>query len=164
MKAIYLSTLWKYIVLNFSPPSFDWLLVLEMKLAVGYVLIFAICKQANEVVKANNLAEKVIVLHGRVEVGFSSLAYWCVCSLNCSYVLTGIICLRIWENSKHLYMLTLATWSLVSKSGVQILASATPSTIPRLSSLLYHIDTRFKVLDLIPSSNLLKILIIHTHM
>ncbi|KAK8564108.1 hypothetical protein V6N13_005677 [Hibiscus sabdariffa] len=34
-----------------------------------------IALQANEVVKANNLAEKVIVLHGRVEVGFSSQAY-----------------------------------------------------------------------------------------
>ena len=58
-------------VLYFSRPFFDWLLVLEMKLANGFVLIFSICKQASEVVKANNLAEKVIVLHGRVEVGFS---------------------------------------------------------------------------------------------
>lgn len=28
-------------------------------------------KQANEVVKANNLSDVVVVLHGRVEVGFS---------------------------------------------------------------------------------------------
>ena len=69
-------------LLYFSRPFFDWFLVLEMKLAIGFVLIFSICKQANEVVKANNLAEKVIVLHGRVEVGFPSQAYWCVCSLN----------------------------------------------------------------------------------
>ena len=98
-------------LLYFSRPFFDWFLVLEMKLAIGFVLIFSICKQANEVVKANNLAEKVIVLHGRVEVGFSSQAYWCVCSLNgCKnthfYILMVLICSHIWEKNKLLYILT----------------------------------------------------------
>lgn len=64
-----------YMFFYFSRPFLTGSVVLEMKLAIWFVLIFAICKQANEVVKANNLAEKVIVLHGRVEVGFSSEAY-----------------------------------------------------------------------------------------
>lgn len=37
---------------------------------VWFVLFFGL--QANEVVKANNLSDKVIVLHGRVEVCFSA--------------------------------------------------------------------------------------------
>ncbi|KAK8668879.1 hypothetical protein V6N13_106325 [Hibiscus sabdariffa] len=41
-----------------------------------------IAVQDNEVVKANNLADRVVVLHGRVEVGFSSEACRCLCSLN----------------------------------------------------------------------------------
>lgn len=41
--------------------------ILGLGLEFGFILFF--CKQANEVVKANNLSDTIIVLHGRVEVG-----------------------------------------------------------------------------------------------
>lgn len=39
----------------------------------GFDQSYYFFKQANEVVKANNLSDKIIVLHGRVEVSF---IYW----------------------------------------------------------------------------------------
>lgn len=39
------------------------------------------CKQANEVVKANNLSDTIIVLHGRVEVGLYDQANSLICFL-----------------------------------------------------------------------------------
>lgn len=46
-------------------------LVVLFTLSSWFQLVILFCKQANEVVKANNLSDVVVVLHGRVEVGSS---------------------------------------------------------------------------------------------
>lgn len=48
-----------------------WCLIALFTLGYWFQLVVFFCKQANEVVKANNLSDVVIVLHGRVEVGTS---------------------------------------------------------------------------------------------
>lgn len=49
---------------------------MDLTLGLSFQFILFSFKQANEVVKANNLSDTIIVLHGRVEVGlYDSFTY-----------------------------------------------------------------------------------------
>lgn len=79
-----------FISLMFESVNANWLLWCLIALfttSYWFQLVVFFCKQANEVVKANNLSDVVIVLHGRVEVGSSEqymfFIHWNILWLKC---------------------------------------------------------------------------------
>lgn len=72
--------------------------------------------QANEVVKANNLSDTVIVLHGRVEVGFHDQAnMFSRCLWLCSNSRYALVLITPWIEGNQLMRLKWEIWRFLVK-------------------------------------------------